>query len=436
MLGLFPGYPALPTQAQTEPVSFPPGMRSRMPAELQTHSTYRTGFHRWRAGEGRGFQDWAMQGIQINSQGQLQLDPQSWVQQQDPSPPDFIQILAGELSFYGPQASGFYTGGRYWVGEATSPAVATRFNMVGAIASWNARTLPGTWLELLIRAQTQNRWTKWYHGGIWTGDPSTLVSHEASVPLPRSVSGQQDKDGTMSTDLLVLADELNGAEAFQIKLRLFTQDPGRSATVDQIAVAFSNLPVKPEHLQPGDPSRWGKVLPVPQCSQMVYPDGGEVWCSPTSLAMVMAYWQQDTGPCEARVRSAVAGVYDWVYGGYGNWVFNVAHAAEQGFAGVVARLQSFTQAEAWIAAGVPVILSFAWSEGDLQGAPIPKSDGHLAVLVGFDAAGDPVVHDPAAQTDAEVRRTYNRAQLESLWLQHSGGTVYLIYPPNWPVPEL
>ncbi|MEN9201633.1 MAG: peptidase C39 family protein [Thermostichus sp. DG_1_6_bins_120] len=385
-------------------------------------SSYRTSLHHWRAGGGRGFQDWSRRGIRINAQGQLQLDPQSLVRKQDPNP-DWVQSRRGEPR----QAGAFDPDGSYWVGEATSPAVATGFNMVGAIASWNATTPPGTWLELLIRAKVQGRWTRWYHGGVWAADSATLVSH--------SVSGQQDEDGTMYTDLLVLTDALNGAEAFQVQLRLFTRDPACSPTVDQIAVALSTVPVKPGSLLPGDPSRWGKVLPVPQCSQMVYPDGGEVWCSPTSLAMVMAYWRRETGPCEPLVRSAVAGVYDRVYQGYGNWVFNVAHAAEQGLAGLVARLESLAQAEEWIAAGVPVILSFAWAEGDLQGAPLPKSNGHLAVLVGFDASGDPVVNDPAAKTDAEVRRTYPRAQLESLWLEHSGGTVYLIYPPNWPVPE-
>ena len=31
---------------------------------------------------------------------------------------------------------------------------------------------------------------------------------------------------------------------------------------------------------------WNQVLAVPECSQMVYPDGGQVWCSPTSTSMV------------------------------------------------------------------------------------------------------------------------------------------------------
>ena len=38
---------------------------------------------------------------------------------------------------------------------------------------------------------------------------------------------------------------------------------------------------------------------------MIYPDGGSVWCSPTSLSMVLSYWDGYTGPREPRVRAAV-----------------------------------------------------------------------------------------------------------------------------------
>jgi hypothetical protein len=56
------------------------------------------------------------------------------------------------------------------------------------------------------------------------------------------------------------------------------------------------------------------------------------------------------------------------------------------------------------------------------------------VLVGFDRSGRPIVNDPAARSNGAVRRTYPRATLERLWLQHSGGTVYLIHPVRHPVP--
>jgi hypothetical protein len=136
------------------------------------------------------------------------------------------------------------------------------------------------------------------------------------------------------------------------------------------------------------------------------------------------------------VRAAVAGVYDWLYDGHGNWPFNTAYAAAQGYEAYVARFTSMAQAENWVAAGVPVIISYAWKKNSLDGAPIQSSAGHLAVLVGFDTAGNPIVNDPAAATDGDVRRSYNREQLESLWLQHSGGTVYLIYPAGHAVPPL
>jgi hypothetical protein len=150
--------------------------------------------------------------------------------------------------------------------------------------------------------------------------------------------------------------------------------------------------------------------------------------------MVLGFWGYQVGPCEPRVRAAVAGVYDWLYDGHGNWPFNTAYAATFGLEGYVARFTSLAQAEPWIAAGVPVITSFAWGSKDLTGAPVSSSNGHLMVLVGFDANGNPVVNDPAAAADNEVRITYQRSEFEPLWLTSSGGTVYLIYPAGWTVP--
>ena len=89
-----------------------------------------------------------------------------------------------------------------------------------------------------------------------------------------------------------------------------------------------------------------------------------------------------------------------------------------------------------MAAGVPVIMSIAWGKGDLTGASIDSTNGHLFVLVGFDPSGNPIVNDPASPDDASVQRTYLLSELEPLWLQASGGTVYLIYPPDTEVPAI
>ena len=60
--------------------------------------------------------------------------------------------------------------------------------------------------------------------------------------------------------------------------------------------------------------------------------------------------------------------------------------------------------------------------------------GHLLVLVGFTATGRPVVNDPAASTDAGVRRSYDRAQFERAWQHGSGGMAYVVRDAAHPLP--
>ena len=231
--------------------------------------------------------------------------------------------------------------------------------------------------------------------------------------------------------MLVLAAPADG---FRAKLRLFTAN-GAAPAVRSLSVSTSTSAGGAAHL-PSSGVAAGTLLPVPGYSQMVYPDGGDVWCSPTSVSMVLAYWNGNPGTIEERVRRTVAGVYDPGSDGHGNWPFNTAFAATEGMEATVARFTSLNDVEAWLAAGVPVVFSWAWRQGEIAGAATPSSDGHLAVIVGFDAAGNPIVNDPAAATDEDVRRTYDRTELETAWLEASGGTVYLIHPPGHPVPEL
>ena len=372
-------------------------------------------FARWRAVDG-GFADWELDGVRLAADGDLELDPASATGGNDP---------------YGPGGycgRDFYNGGSFLVGEALSPVALVPLTVTQAIASWNTDTPPGTWIETQVRAQLGGRWTKWYIMGVWAADGSTVERH--------SVALQGDADAYVAVDTLVLLNETDPLSAYQLKVRLFSVDGSAVPTVRNVSLAASEPPATPDALEPGVPTRWDRVLQVPECSQMVYPEGGPVWCSPTSTAMVLAYWSDSSGPCEPRVRDAVAGVYDWLYDGHGNWPFNTAYAATFSIDGYVARLTSLAQAEEWIGAGVPVITSLAWGSGELDGAPLAWSNGHLMVLVGFDADGDPILNDPAASTDAAVQRTYIREQFESLWLKHTSGTVYLIYPPDWTVPDL
>lgn len=384
-----------------------------MPVEAKDKSGFSAGFVGWRSAES-GFAGWALEGVRLGDDGCLRIDAASAQPGTDPYP-------AG--GYYG---HNFYNGAQFLVGEATSPEVTTSFAFAEAIASWNAETPAGTWVETLLRANVGGRWTKWYNMGVWAADSSTIERH--------SVRLQGDADGYVAIDTLVLSDKA-GATALQLRVRLFSVDGVATPVLRNAAVAFSTVAAKAKELAPAGDVR-NVELAVPACSQMVYPDGGNVWCSPTSTSMVVGFWEADTGPCEPRVRAAVEGVYDWLYDGHGNWPFNTAYAATHGLEAYVARLTSLAQAERWVDAGVPVVMSVAWKKSELTGAPVSSSGGHLVVLVGFDASGNPIVNDPAAATDAEVRRTYDRTEFETIWLEHSAGTVYLIYPPTLAVPGL
>ena len=384
---------------------------------------YLTSQFLWRAGGGQGvsaFDGWERgAGTTRLDDGRLALDPAT------------AQSAVDAAGAY--HGRNFYNGGPYLFGEVTSPLAATSFAITRAVSSWNADTPPGSWIELSVRASLPGgRLTKWYSAGVWAADGSTVARH--------SVKDQGDGDATMVTDTFTIGDGKPAAEALQVKVRFMTARADAVPSLRVAAVAVSSTPRKaagakqpPPAAAPGDPARWGKILDVPACTQS-YPDGDSGWCSPTSTSMMVAYWAKETGPCEPRVRAAVGAVYDWVYEGHGNWPFNTAYAAAAGFEAFVARFRSLADAEAWIAAGVPLALSYAWKPGMLTGAPVRSSDGHLGVLVGFDGNGDPVVNDPAGKGEGQLRRTYRRAELENVWLGHSGGTAYLVYPPGWSTP--
>lgn len=141
------------------------------------------------------------------------------------------------------------------------------------------------------------------------------------------MAGQRDGVAAVATDTLQL--RAGGADALQMRVRLTGRDDACPA-LRNAALVYSTAPAAQPEVANGDPALWSAALPVPGCSQMVYSDGGNVWCSPTSISMVLGYWANDPGPCEPRVRAAVAGVYDAVCHGHGNWAFNAAYAATRG----------------------------------------------------------------------------------------------------------
>jgi Peptidase_C39 like family len=306
--------------------------------------------------------------------------------------------------------------------EQAAPA---QFNAV--IPSWIADTPPDSWIEVQLRARIAGRWTGFYRIARW--------DDQAVGGARQSFSKQCDADGQVNTDTLSLVGE---ADALQPRVLLHTAG-GAQPALRALRVALSRPNGRSQRSAAFAPCE----LPVPPRSQMTYPLGRRI-CSPTTIAMLLAYWYACTGDARlaafadrAAVSQLVAPrVYDPVYDGYGNWSFNTAYAAAQGLDAYVACFGNLAQLEPWIAAGVPVAISAAWKAGELANAPITSSPGHLLIVAGFDEAGHVIVADPRAEREEQVRRIYDAAQLEAAWQRNSEGMVYLIHPHGWPIPAL
>ncbi len=161
-----------------------------------------------------------------------------------------------------------------------------------------------------------------------------------------------------------------------------------------------------------------RILDVPARSQ--YEVAGERgWCSPAALSMLHAYHGIDRSVAET-----AAAVFDRAYDGTGNWSFNVAFSGSLGLCGAVVHLRNLDHAQLLIDAGIPIAISYSWSAGELPGAPLEHSDGHLVVLCGFTAGGNCAVNDPAAEN---VRVVYPRSALERVW-QRNKGVAYAVAP--------
>ncbi len=340
-----------------------------------------------------------------------------------------VRVARGTLSLRNPKVR-THLGRRYDYGSWTSPWITPGFAATQIIPSWEAATPGDSLVQVLVRARSADGAT-----GSW----DTVADWALENPKVRrtTYSGQNDDLGRVNVDTWQATSTVS---SYQVRIVLMRANGSTYApTVERIG-ALAGVPVRA-----GATSRPGKaagtVLSVPRYSQMThrghlpeYGGGGQAWCSPTSVAMVLAHYGHRPTPVGVPTKHANAvvdhtarAVYDHGYGGTGNWAFNTAYAASHVSGDAyVTRLASLRAAEPYISQGTPLVVSIAFKRGELSGAPISASNGHLVVLVGFDKHGNAVVNDPAGAKNSEVRRTYDRAQFEKVWLNASSGTTYVI----------
>ena len=284
------------------------------------------------------------------------------------------------------------------------------------VVSWNASA------EVVLQVEarpTTPVGARFYSFGWWAAN-STDRSRRTSL------KGQEDALGRMMTDTLVLRQP---AEKVQIRLTL----QGPREGLKRLSLSFTG----PDTEVPASDSFeriWGTDLGVPLRSQADYPEGVDKWCSPTSTAMLMAYWgaRFQRPEWSIPVPEVADQVSDPGWGGTGNWPFNMAWVGmHPGLNAAVVRLSGMSDLEHWIASGAPAAVSIRYTllKGKSDSSP---GDGHLVVVRGFTSEGDVIVNDPGVRLE-RVWRVYRRNDFLRAW-NASRRTTYLVWPDGHPLP--
>ena len=176
------------------------------------------------------------------------------------------------------------------------------------------------------------------------------------------------------------------------------------------------ISVRSKHSLPPIPDDLpGIDWPLPTISQLDAPEPIRMAvCSPTSVAMVTA------GEVNAIRRLA------WHAPSrlFGVWPQNVWAAARMGYPATIEAASHWGDVLPFLRKG-PVIASIRFDRGELDGAPLESTRGHMVVVRGV-AEGSVIVHDPAAPSDS-VERRYPLAQFTCAWMAHRG-VFYVIAP--------
>ena len=291
-------------------------------------------------------------------------------------------------------------------GEGTSRTVVSPVfqtpDFSSLILSVNYHTATNGWLLTEVQVLVGGVWSKFFKLAFY------------SVRLNHSFDPQEDADASLAVDELLLK---RSARAYRFRLTLHG-DMEVSRIFVCLGEASSGCPENFAALPPGR-----KEIAVRPFSQMCLPVAAEQkvrLCSPTSLAMALNVLGIRTDPVQ--VASAV---YDDRAHIYGNWTLNTAYASRLGCEALVTRFTRLEQLENFLTEKSLVAASMAYEKGELSGAAVVQTPGHLVLLCGWEN-GKIRVADPAAGTDKEVIRFYDAAEFARAWLKRKGGVAYLV----------
>lgn len=243
--------------------------------------------------------------------------------------------------------------------------------------------------------------------GAWSPWVATVTLGRAEFPpLPSAA-------GPLTADI----DELTAAHPPEaVRLRVRCRGPLPETWVASLSAASD------EAVDFGAPPGAGTAVSVPAVSQLGEdPAIALRICSPTSVAMVLRYWGRP-----ATAAAVAADVFHAETDRYGVWPAAIRAAAVRGVAGYLLRFPDWTAAAWCLTRGIPIVASIRYAAGELRGAPMETTTGHLIVLTGYEN-GVVLANDPAAPTQA-VRCRYRRDELTRAWLERRG-IGYVLFDP-------
>lgn len=271
-----------------------------------------------------------------------------------------------------------------------------------ALVSWNLDVPTGS------AAIIETRLAPWSA----PGRPSEWLFLGYAGSAPSTKGGQQADWLRVDTDF-VRCDE----PCAWIEVRV-QHTRGAPVRVERIDVSLRDRQRSSAVAAPPSPGWPIPALEVPFRAQRFETGAlGSRLCSPTSCSMVLGFHGASVPTLDFAARA-----HDALHDLYGNWPRNVQAARELGIQGYLTAIAHWSEAEALLARGLPLVISIAAREGELRGAPYRKTGGHLLVLKGIDANGDALVNDPAAREQGSF--TYRREDLTRCWLGR-GGTTYV-----------
>lgn len=270
------------------------------------------------------------------------------------------------------------------------------------VFSWNAHRPERGAFTFYVRVKDKatQTWDAWHKMFEWGSDKQKSNFSRGKYSVYNYARLEMEKD--------------RKSDAFQIKI----VREGKKASLSYIkgvmvtAADFTRFAIEPYN-ERGKNLDSCRVTHVPKKSQiMIDHPRANALCSPTSVSMLVG----------ALLRKQVDSllfsnyVYDEGLDVFGNWGFNMAHAFEKSHKQALfytTRLSSFTELHALLKQNIPVAVSV---RGKIPGAKKEYRQGHLMVVVGYDAKTKKVLcHDPAFDTHVEVERSYDLQHFIVAW---------------------